>query len=96
MVHVTQHAKEALLAVKRRAQIESPEIGLRLAVGRKGLLGLIPDRPKAGDQVVKHEEATVLLIDPQVSALVVSGRMIDGRRTEGGRTEIVLKRRLAA
>ena len=92
MVHVTQQAKEALLITKRRAGIDDPEVGLRLMFGHDRSLGLIQDRRKAGDEVVKHHDATVLLVDPEISALAVTGRVIDCRRSSDGRMQFVLRR----
>lgn len=94
MVHVTDRAKDALLQKKLEANIHDPEIGLRLAAHPSGTLGLVVDRAKAGDQVVRHRNSTVLLVDPQISDLVVASRMVDCRETDGGRgAELVLTRR---
>jgi hypothetical protein len=90
MVHVTERAKEALLRRKLLANVISSDVGLRLAVGWGGQLGLVADRMKAGDLVVTHKNSTVLLIDPKVSTLVVTGRIIDCRRTSDGWDELVL------
>jgi hypothetical protein len=92
MVHVTERAKEALLEKKAAANLDRPEIGLRLAERPDGQLGLVADRAKAGDQVVRHKDSTVLLVDPQISELVVTGRTVDCRRTRDGRVELILRR----
>lgn len=91
-VKVTERAKEALREKKRAANIESPEVGLRLASGPGGMLGLVADRPKAGDTVVKDGDSTVLLVDPEVSALVLAGRIVDCRMTGDGKVELVITR----
>ena len=95
MVYITEHAKAALLAAKRAARADHAEDGLRLTFGRDGTLGLVLDREKAGDAVVKHEDAVVLLIDPEMSALIVAGRVMDCRQTGSGRVEFFLRRRRA-
>lgn len=92
MVHVTERAKEALLQKKVAANLDRPDIGLRLAARPGGQLGLVADRAKAGDHVVRHKDSTVLLVDPQISELVITGRAIDCRRTHDGRVELVLRR----
>jgi hypothetical protein len=93
MIHVTEHAKDALLTAKQTARIDDPSVGLRLSFRRSGRLGLVPDREKAGDDVVRHQDATVLLVDPQMAALVVSGRILDCRRTGDGEIGFFLRRR---
>jgi hypothetical protein len=92
MVHVTERAKEALFCKKLSANLDRPDIGLRLAAGPGGRLGLVADRVKAGDQVVTHKDSMVLLVDPLMSALVVAGRFVDCRRTDDGTLELVLRR----
>jgi hypothetical protein len=92
MVHVTERAKEALLQKKMAANLDRPDIGLRLALRPDGQLGLLADRAKAGDQVVRHKDSTVLLVDPHISELVITGRTIDCQRTHDGRVELILRR----
>ena len=89
MVHVTERAKEVLLERKRSANINDPETGLRLARSSGGRLALVADRMKAGDQVVKHKDSTVLLVDAELSQLVLAGRTLDCRQS-GGRADLVL------
>lgn len=89
MVHVTERAKEVLLETKRSANIKDPEVGLRLAHSPGGGLGLFADRMKAGDQVVKHEDSTVLLVDAELSELFLAGRTVDCTQS-GGKTDLVL------
>jgi hypothetical protein len=93
MIHVTERAKELLLDKKLSANLQQREIGLRLAVRPDGHLGLVADREKAGDQVVKHKDSTVLLVDPEMSAFAVTGRTVDCRRAPNGRMELILRRR---
>jgi hypothetical protein len=92
MVHVTEDAKQALFDAMRAAGVDAPEVGLRLSLGPQGGLSLVPDRPKAGDDVVRHGEHTVLLVDPQTAALAVSGRSIDCRRDDEGEVRFFLRR----
>lgn len=93
MIHVTERAKELLLNKKLSANLDHHDVGLRLAVRPNGHLGLVADREKAGDQVVRHKDSTVLLVDPEISAFTVTGRMVDCRRAPDGRMELVLRRR---
>ena len=93
MIEVTEQAKAALLALMRAAGIQQPEVGLRLKFGADGTLGLFPDRLKAGDEVVTYGEASVLLVDPAMSALVITGRIIDCRRIRADEVEFFLRRR---
>ena len=89
MVSVTERAKRLLLERKLSAQINDPEVGLRLARSPGGKLGLFADRMKAGDQVVKHQESTVLLVDAELSELVLAGKIVDCTLS-GDRTDLVL------
>ena len=89
MVHVTERAKEVLLERKRSANVNDPQVGLRLARGLGGKLALFTDRMKAGDQVVKHKDSTVLLVDAELSELVLAGRTVDCAES-GSSTDLVL------
>jgi hypothetical protein len=91
MVHVTERAKEVLLERKRSANVNDPGVGLRLARSSGGKLALFADRMKAGDQVVKHKDSTVLLVDAELSELVLAGRTVDCTE-RGGRADLVLTR----
>lgn len=91
MIHVTERAKDALLNKKLSANIADPDVGLRLASDTEGKLALLADRVKAGDEVVRHKDSTVLLVDPEISALILTGRMVDCRRADDGRLELVLR-----
>lgn len=92
MIRVTARAKEALLSRKLSANIADPDVGLRLTSGPGGKVGLVADREKAGDEVVRHKDSTVLLVGPEMSALVLTGRTVDCRWTDDGRIELVLRR----
>lgn len=93
MVQVTERAKEALLQKKLSANIHDPEVGLRLLAHPSGMLGLVADRVKAGDHVVRHKDSTVLLVDPEMSDLVLASGTVDCREIDdGGRIELVLRR----
>jgi hypothetical protein len=92
MVQVTERAKDALLRRKLSTNLINRDVGLRLTARADGQLELLPDRAKAGDEIVRHMDSTVLLVDPQISALVVTGRTVDCRRTTDGRDELVLRR----
>lgn len=91
MVGVTDRAKEALLQRRRLADIRSPEIGLRLACVAPGEVVLVPDRVKAGDQIVKHEDSTVLLVDAELSEGLLAGRTVDCGDTGGGGSTLVVR-----
>jgi hypothetical protein len=91
MIHITDRAKQALLHKKLLASIVDRDVGLRLASASDGTLLLVPDRAKAGDEIVRHEDSAVLLVDPQIVAFLLTGRTIDCRRTEDGRVEMVLR-----
>ena len=96
MISVTERAKQYLLEKKRSANIDDPHVALRLARRADGKLGLVADRMKAGDQVVRHQDSTVLLVDAELSELVLAGLTVDctlrGRPdlvvTQGGRTPL--------
>jgi hypothetical protein len=92
MISVTTSAKQFLLERKRSANIDDPGVGLRLARTPGGKLALFADGMKAGDQVVKHEDSTVLLVDAQLSQLVLAGTTVDCTHS-GGRAELVLTAR---
>jgi hypothetical protein len=90
MIRVTERAKQLLLEKKRLANIADPEVGLRLERSTQGELALSADRMKAGDQVVKHEDSTVLLVDAELSEMIFAGRTVDCAEREG-RTGLVLR-----
>jgi hypothetical protein len=89
MVSVTERAKQQLLGRKLSANINDPEMGLRLARGPAGKLALFADRVKAGDQVVRYQDATVLLVDVELSEFILAGGTVDCA-PNGGRTDLIL------
>lgn len=91
MLHVTERAKEVLHR-KKRAHVPSPEMGLRLAPAGYGRLGLVASRMKAGDQVVRYQGEPVLLVDAELSELLLAGQTVDCRETDDGSVELVLRR----
>lgn len=88
MIRATERAKEELLRRKRSAHIHDPGAGSRLASTRGGNLALVTDRMKAGDQVVKCQGSTVLLVQAELSELLLAGATIACR--DGG--ELVVRR----
>jgi hypothetical protein len=95
MVHVTERAKEALLQ-RKRSRLREREAGLRMVLragfppGRR--LTLVADRVRAGDQVVTHEDAPVLLVGARLAEHVLAGTTVDCREGEDGRPELILRR----
>ena len=89
MVHVTERAKKVLLEIRRSANIDDPDTSLRLARSSGRRLALVADRMKAGDQIVKNKDATVLLVDAELSELILAGLTVDSAQT-GGRADLVL------
>ena len=51
MVTITARAKDTLLQLRAQANMDDPELGLRLEADNS-ILGLFPDWQKPGDQVV--------------------------------------------
>lgn len=91
MVNVTERAKEELLRKKVAGRIEDPEVGLRLATAAGGQLVLVADRAKDGDDIVMYKDSTVLLVDREMSALVLAGRIVDCTKTEEGKPALVVR-----
>ncbi len=91
MVVVTELAKEALLQLRLRADIDQPEVGLRLAADPEGEWKLFPDRTKAGDQIVEHGGSRVLLIDRETSQ-ILEGTRVDCKEAAKGTIELVITR----
>ena len=89
MVAVTDRAKERLLEMKNLANIDQPEVGLRLEPGDNGQWRLIPDEATESDQIVEHAGSKVLLIDADVSDAVGEGE-VDCVETDAGSLELVL------
>jgi Fe-S cluster assembly iron-binding protein IscA len=83
MIGITERAKEALLKLKRSAPIDNPEVCIRLASGEEGRLELFPDTYRAGDQVVEHQGAKLLLVDHKLFD-ALAGVTIDCQPTGEG------------
>ena len=91
MVIVTARAKEALAQMRASANVNDPEMGLRLEAGSTGgMFGLFPDREKPGDHIVEHDGTKVLLIaDGLADAL--TGAKIDAKLA-GASPQLVIGR----
>jgi len=89
MIHVTERAKEVLFE-KKQARLPRGDMALRLA-SSGGRLTLMPDRVKAGDQIIRHGEAPVLLVDPKMSEVVLAGKTVDCVEEANGSVELVLR-----
>jgi len=87
MVTITARAKDTLLQLRAQANMDDPELGLRLEADNS-ILGLFPDWQKPGDQVVEVAGATVLLIADEL-ADALTGVTIDSQTTDDG-TQIVI------
>jgi len=90
VIRITERAKAELLRKKRSARIDDADVGLRLATAAGGELVLVADKAKAGDEVITHEDSTVLLVDQEVSTLVLGSRTVDCREASDGRIELVV------
>lgn len=82
MVTVTTRAKDALLQLRAAANIEDPEIALRLEPEESGF-GLAPDTQKPGDQIVEFAGTAVLLVGDEL-AEDLTGVTIDSHSTDAG------------
>ena len=82
MLTVTESAKAELKKVSSQVQ-DQPDTVLRLVGDDSGQLGLVADFEKESDQVIKHEETTVLVVDEQLSA-ALEGVGIDCQDTDAG------------
>jgi len=87
MVTITARAKDTLLQLRAQANMDDPELGLRLEADNS-ILGLFPDWQKPGDQVVEVAGATVLLIADDL-ADALTGVTIDSQTTDDG-TQVVI------
>jgi len=76
MVQVTARALGMLAEMKASANIGDPDIGLRLEAATSGGLGLLPDRERPGDQIVRHDGEKILLVDDRLSE-ALTGAQID-------------------
>jgi Fe-S cluster assembly iron-binding protein IscA len=75
MLMITENAKDALIQLRNSAEIDQPEVGLRLASGDAGRLELVVDRPKEGDQVLEHDGCKVLIVGEEVSSSFDGGTL---------------------
>ncbi len=69
MITVTDSAKQYLRELLL-AHIDDPDFGVRLSRGAPGQLGLVLDRGGVGDHVVEHNGSKVLLVAPELAALL--------------------------
>jgi hypothetical protein len=92
MIAVTERAKEQLLDMKRSANINEPEVGLRLKPAATGEWELFPDQAIEGDQVVEHGGYKLLLIGADASD-ALGDRQVDCQETAPGQVKLVLSRR---
>jgi Fe-S cluster assembly iron-binding protein IscA len=92
MINITERAKQKLQDLRSQALSESnPEtanVGLRLDQASPGQLGLFPDAPRDGDEVVEYDGAPVLLVGEAV-ARAITGTTID---CEDDGSRLVIKR----
>jgi hypothetical protein len=91
MIAVTERAKEQLLDMKLAANINEPEVGLRLTPAATGEWQLFPDRAIEGDQVVEHGGSKLLLIGADASD-ALGDRQVDCRETAPEQVKLVLTR----
>jgi Fe-S cluster assembly iron-binding protein IscA len=82
MITVTESAKEALKRISPQVVDQSDTV-FRLIANKSGQLALIVDSERENDQLVKYQEATVLVIDREVSA-AFNGVGIDYQDAIGG------------
>lgn len=82
MLTVTAHAAEELKAVAE-AEGTEPDQVLRLVPAGSGMLTLVLDTIREGDQVVEHEGGKVLLVGAEL-ADAVDGLMLDAEHTAEG------------
>ena len=76
MVSVTARALGMLAEIKASSNIDDPDIGLRLEAATSVGLGLLPDRERPGDQIVRHDGEKILLVDDRLSE-ALTGAQID-------------------
>jgi hypothetical protein len=91
MIAVTERAKEQLLDMKLSANINQPDVGLRLQPAATGGWQLFPDQVVEGDQVVEHGGSKILLIGADASGALGNGQ-VDCRETSPGQVQLVLTR----
>jgi len=90
MVIVTKAAKQKLKRLLSSANVDDPELGLRLLLIKSGQFDLMLDKEKAGDQVVKHTGSKVLLVGEDLSE-GLDGTIIDCKDSGVGCRLVLLK-----
>ncbi len=75
MVSVTDRAAAVLARTLRNGQA-SADLGFRVIPSGPGEIALAIDEARAGDQVVRHRDQTVLLVDEWV-ARALEGAVLD-------------------
>lgn len=83
MIGITPQAKQVLLRLKLSAPSDDPEVGIRLASGEGGRLELFPDTYRAGDRVVEHQGAKLLLVDQELFDALAGATMDCQQSGEG-------------
>ena len=94
MVNVTERARDKLKTLLQ-SEIDDSSVGLRLETTSPGEFAVFPDRAGPDDQVVVHEGAVVLLVDPQV-AETIGDTTIDCEEDQSGEHFVIKKRRADA
>jgi Fe-S cluster assembly iron-binding protein IscA len=94
MVRITVRALEMLAELRASANMDDPDIGLRLEAAASGGLGLLPDRERPGDQIVEFAGEKVLLVDDDL-AEALTGAQIDCTPV-GKEMQLVIGRRNGA
>lgn len=82
MVSVTDRAV-AVLARTLRDGEATRELGFRVVSSGPGEIALTIDEAREGDQVVRHQEQTVLLIEDWLAS-ALDGSVLDIEEQEGG------------
>jgi len=93
MITVTERAAARLQELQSTRDVP-PGQGVKLVPQGPGSVGLTIGAPEAGDEVVRYEEAPVLIVDGQLTA-ALAGAEIDCREAvvDGqARTEYTLRR----
>ncbi len=69
MLTITERAASELQAV-RATNDASPDQGVRLTPDGKGGIGLTIDAPSEGDEVIRHEETPLVIVDGRIAPLL--------------------------
>jgi hypothetical protein len=83
MIGITERARDILLDLRESIEIGHPDAALRLATNETGQLEISVDVERAGDEVVRHDGTTLLLIAGAVSQ-GLAGSTIDCTQTSDG------------